>query len=90
MRKVWFKISPKIVSKMFNIVQGDYRDVIALKWFELIFSKSLKSRYFCGRILARILRSRKVYEVFHVCSLFSGKQNIERSYYLLTMANMAK
>ena len=23
--------------------------------------------YFCGRILARILRSRKVYEVFHVC-----------------------
>ena len=28
--------------------------------------KCRKSRYFCGRILARILRSRKVYEVYHV------------------------
>ena len=28
--------------------------------------KCRKFRYFCGRILARILRSRKVYEVFHV------------------------
>ena len=32
----------------------------------LFCMKCQKSRYFCGRILARILRSRKVYEVFHV------------------------
>ena len=33
----------------------------------LLCEKCWKSRYFCGRILARTLRSRKVYEVFHVC-----------------------
>ena len=34
----------------------------------LLCKKCRKSRYFCGRILARISGSRKVYEVFHVCS----------------------
>ena len=34
----------------------------------LFYEKCQKSRYFCGRILAKILRSRKVYEVFHVWS----------------------
>ena len=33
----------------------------------LLCRKCRKSRYFCGRILARFLRSRKVYEAFLVC-----------------------
>ena len=33
----------------------------------LLCEKCRKSRYFCGRVLARILCSWKVYEVFHVC-----------------------
>ena len=36
----------------------------------LFCKKCRKSRYFCGRILARILGSRKVNEVFHVCFIF--------------------
>ena len=32
-----------------------------------VMRKMSKISYFFGRILARILRSRKVYEVFHVC-----------------------
>ena len=35
----------------------------------LFCKKCQKSRYFCGRILARILRLRKVYELFHVRGL---------------------
>ena len=57
-------------------MQGEYRAVTALKWFVMpkmlilthnfVCKKCQKSRYFCGRILARILCSRKVYQVFHV------------------------
>ena len=36
---------------------------------QICMQKCRKSRYFCGRILARILCSRKVYEVLHVCIL---------------------
>ena len=39
------------------------------KWLKsriICFAKCQKSRYFCGRILAQILCSRKVFEVFHV------------------------
>ena len=34
---------------------------------QFVLQKCQKSRYFCGRILDRILRSWKVFEVFHVC-----------------------
>ena len=33
---------------------------------QFVFQKMSKTRYFCGRILARILRSQKVYKIFHV------------------------
>ena len=36
--------------------------------FHNVGEKCQKSQDFCGRILARILSSRKVYEVFHVCT----------------------
>ena len=38
------------------------------KSHSLSCQKCQKSHYFCVRILARISGSRKVYEVFHVCS----------------------
>ena len=41
---------------------------------KLFCIKCRKSRYFCGRILARILRSRKVYEVFHVWLFYAQKE----------------
>ena len=48
-----------------------------LPYFEitqnLLCEKCRKSRYFCGRILARISRSRKVSEVFHVCMSVDSK-----------------
>ena len=47
----------------------------------LLCQKCRKSRYFCGRILARFLRSRKVFEVFHVCLLNSKIWNSAHVYY---------
>ena len=41
--------------------------------YNLLCEKCQKSRYFCGRILARISRSRKVSEVFHVCMSVDSK-----------------
>ena len=41
----------------------------------LLCKERKKSRYFCGSTLARILRSRKVYEVFHVWDKSELKDN---------------
>ena len=49
------KITQFVIPKQFKITHN------------LCCKRRRKSRYFCGRILARILCSRKVYEVFHVC-----------------------
>ena len=55
------KITKFVMPKLFKIP------------YNLLCEKCQKSRYFCGRILARISRSRKVSEVFHVCMSVDSK-----------------
>ena len=59
---IWIPLNDKyctfVMQKMSKIPHND----------NMACKKCWKSRYFCGTILARIIRSRKVYEVFHVWS----------------------
>ena len=58
------------------------------KFMHFLCRKCRKSRYFCGRISARFLRSRKVNKVFHVwCwwlnnSIFQSVFNISSAEYI--------
>ena len=60
-RMTMTKITKFVMPKLFKIP------------YNLLCEKCQKSRYFCGRILARISRSRKVSEVFHVCMSVDSK-----------------
>ena len=57
---IWIPLNDKyctfVMQKMSKIPHND----------NMACKKCGKSRFFCGRILARILRPRKFYEVFHV------------------------
>ena len=58
----------KLFGQNFTLVEG-------LWSIPCLMQKCWESRYFCGRILVRILRLRKVYEVFHVCiSVILGRR----------------